>query len=186
MNETNVATTVTPGCDIQTTITGGIPAAVAAAKAADVVVLALGIDEHVEGESHDRTAVAIPQPQLDLLAAVVALGKPTAVVLINGGMLELEPLLKLNLPILEAFYPGFFGGKAIAWSIYGKNDHLGGKLPFTNYPEGYIDQVKMSDMSMVPSANNPGRTVRVFRLKVTLEDAIEFHAFAPLEALPCV
>ena len=32
----------------------------------------------------------------------------------------------------------FHGGEAIATTLYGTNEHLGGKLPFTNYPEGYV------------------------------------------------
>jgi len=168
MNTSNPATTVTAGSGITKSIDGGVAAAVAAAKAADFVVLALGIDESVESESHDRTAVGIPQPQLDLLSAVVAAGKPVAVVLINGGMLELEPIQKLKLPILEAFYPGFHGGEAIATTLYGTNEHLGGKLPFTNYPEGYIDLIKMSDMSMKPSGTAPGRTYKYYSGKPSI------------------
>ena len=45
MNSTNSATTVTPGCGVTKVVEGGIEAAVASAKAADFVVLALGIDE---------------------------------------------------------------------------------------------------------------------------------------------
>ena len=37
----------------------------------------------------------------------------------------------LDAPILEAFYPGFHGGTAVAMSLYGDNEHLGGKMPFT-------------------------------------------------------
>lgn len=109
---------VTAGSGITKSIDGGVAAAVAAARAADFVVLALGIDESVESESHDRTAVGIPQPQLDLLSAVVAAGKPVAVVLINGGMLELEPIQKLKLPILEAFYPGYGAASTIELSSF--------------------------------------------------------------------
>ena len=36
--------------------------------------------------------------------------------------------------ILEAFYPGVFGGTAIAQTLFGLNEHLGGKLPYTVYP----------------------------------------------------
>lgn len=46
---------------------GGIDAATAAAKAADVVVLALGLDEGIEGESHDRTTTALPDPQVGIM-----------------------------------------------------------------------------------------------------------------------
>ena len=56
----------------------------------------------VEGESNDRVSVAIPAPQLELLAAVASVvggrgtgSKRMCVVLINGGMLELEPVKRL-------------------------------------------------------------------------------------------
>lgn len=51
----------------------------------------LGIDESVEAESHDRTSIDLPGCQHNLSAAVLALGKPTVIVLLNGGMLAIEP-----------------------------------------------------------------------------------------------
>ena len=95
------------------------------------MVLALGIDGSVEGESHDRTSVALPGNQTELAKAVAAVGKPVVIVLLNGGMVEMEPLQALDAPILEAFYPGFHGGTAVAMTLYGDNEHLGGKMPFT-------------------------------------------------------
>ncbi len=56
--------------------------AVALAKTADVVVLMLGIDGSVEGESEDRTSIDLPAVQHELAAAVVAVGKPVVVVLV--------------------------------------------------------------------------------------------------------
>jgi len=155
----NPSSTVTLGCHITQELEGGVAAAVTAAKASDYAVLFLGIDGSLEGESHDRTDIGIPAPQLALAKAVAATGVPTVVVLLNGGMVYLEPIIDLGLPILEAFYPGFHGANAIASTLYGTNEHLGGKMPFTVYPMGYTDQVKMSDMSMRPSSTtgSPGR-----------------------------
>jgi hypothetical protein len=48
-------TTITAGSKVTSSVSGGVDAAVAAAKLADVVILAVGIDGSVEGESHDRT-----------------------------------------------------------------------------------------------------------------------------------
>jgi beta-D-xylosidase 4 len=154
------ALTVTPGCTITKEIDGGVAAAVAAAKDADVVILAIGIDGALEGESHDRTDTALPTPQQALAAAIAATGKPTVVVLINGGMVNLEAIKADHAAILSTGYPGYFGAKAIASTLVGDNDHLGGKLPYTVYPADYIQSVKMSDMSMRPSANSPGRSYR--------------------------
>ena len=61
INGNTGTTTVVQGCEIDQAITGGIEAAVAAAKLADNVVLMLGISEKEEGESHDRTSIDLPQ-----------------------------------------------------------------------------------------------------------------------------
>lgn len=158
----NPSSSITLGCALTEDVTHGVDNAVKAAKAADVAVLFLGIDGSLEGESHDRTSVGIPAPQIALAQAVAATGVPTVVVLLNGGMVELEPILALNVPILEAFYPGFWGAKAIAKTLFGMNENLGGKMPFTVYPQGYTDLVKMSDMSMRPSQSNPGRSYKYY------------------------
>ena len=84
------STIFSAGSGVSDPIDGGIAAAVVVAKRADRTVLLLGIDEHIEGESHDRTSIDLPAPQHDLAAAVLALGKPCVVVLINGGMVGIE------------------------------------------------------------------------------------------------
>jgi hypothetical protein len=61
----------------------------------------LGIDGSIEGESHDRTDTALPSPQIALAAAIAALGKPTVVVLINGGMVNMEALKASHNAILS-------------------------------------------------------------------------------------
>jgi beta-glucosidase-like glycosyl hydrolase len=157
-------TTVVQGCEIEKAITGGIDAAVSAAKAADSVVLILGISEHEEGESHDRTSIDLPQPQHDLARAVLA-ANPTArmaVVLVNGGMVAIAEEKETAPAIVEAFYPGFWGGSAIAETLFGLNENLGGKLPFTIYPANYTDLVSMSDMQFAPHGSSPGRSYRYY------------------------
>jgi hypothetical protein len=52
---------------------------------------------------------------------------------LNGGMLGIAPEKASGAPILEAFYPGFWGADAIAATVFGENDNLGGKIPFTTY-----------------------------------------------------
>lgn len=137
----------------------GIAAAVEVAAAADRVILMLGIDQSVEGESHDRTSIDLPSMQHKLAEMVLGLKKPTVIVLINGGMVAVEQEKKSAPAILEAFYPGFFGAKAIAATVFGANEHLGGKMPYTIYPKDYVSQVKMSDMEMTAG---PGRSYKYY------------------------
>ena len=156
------STSYTQGSDVTKEVSGGVDEAVAAAKNADQVVMILGIDESIESESRDRTSIDLPQVQHDLAAAVLAVGKPTVIVLLNGGMVGLEAEKKAAPAIVEAFYPGFWGGQAIATTIFGDNENLGGKMPFTTYGVDYTDQVKMSDMRMEPHDNSPGRSYRYY------------------------
>ena len=80
--------TTVPGLpNVLSNSTAGFPAAIAAAKAAEQVVLYLGIDGSVEGEGRDRHFIGLPPTQLELAKAVLAAcpQKPVVVVLINGG-----------------------------------------------------------------------------------------------------
>jgi beta-glucosidase len=80
---------------------GAIAAAVASAKAAENVILAVGIDKTVCGEGTDRSEIGLPTGQAELLAAILQLKKPTCVVLFNGGQLAV-PLAKQEAPaVLE-------------------------------------------------------------------------------------
>ena len=144
-------------------ITGGIEAALAVARDAEVVVLMLGIDGSLEGESNDRTSIDLPAIQHELAAAVLALGKPTVIVLINGGVVGIAQEKESAPAILEAWYPGFWGARAIADTLFGDNHNLGGKLPVTWYDKNYVNEVKMSNMDFRPQAGvSPGRTYRYF------------------------
>ncbi|EGD72666.1 hypothetical protein PTSG_04397 [Salpingoeca rosetta] len=136
-----------------------IQEAVNVAKDADYVVLLIGINDTIEAESNDRTSIDLPQCQHKLTAAIAHLNKTTAAVLINGGMLAIEQEKKQLPAIIEAGYPGFYGGAAIAKTIFGDNNHLGGKLPYTVYPADYIHKINMSDMEMT---NSPGRSYRYY------------------------
>ena len=104
--------------------TSGFAAAVAAAKTAEQVVLYLGIDGSVEGEGKDRHFVGLPPTQVALAKAVLeACGgsKPVVVILINGGQLAIDWLADNAPAIIEAWYPGIYGGEAVADALFGKN-----------------------------------------------------------------
>ena len=66
-----------------------ISGAVAAASAADVVVLCIGLDSNSAHEGSDRTDMSVPGGQNSLAAAVLAVGKPTVVLIFAGQAIGL-------------------------------------------------------------------------------------------------
>ena len=107
-----------------------IAQAMAAAMEADVVVLALGEKAVQSGESASRADPGLPADQLALAQAVLALRRPTAVVLFHGRPLVLGPLLEDADAVLLAWFPGTMGGAAIARTLFGANEPRG-RLPVT-------------------------------------------------------
>jgi len=160
---TGGTTTYIEGCPLTTNSTTGFPAAISVAKAADYVVLVMGIDSSVEGEDHDRVSIDLPYIQHQLIDAIIAVNKPTVLVLLNGGMVGIDKEKTTVPAIIEAGYPGSLGAEGIARTIFGQNDHLGGKLPYTIYPANYVNEVLMSYMEMEPKTGvSPGRTHRYY------------------------
>jgi beta-glucosidase len=102
-----------------------LPMAIAIAKEADIVILGLGERNGISGEGHDRSNLDLPGNQEQLLEAIVATGKPVVLVLQNGRPLTIG-WAKGHVPaILEAWYPGEFGGTAIAETLFGSNNPAG-------------------------------------------------------------
>lgn len=102
-----------------------ISAAVASAKQADSVILGLGEWQGISGEGFDRSSLDLPGNQEQLLEAIAAAGKPVVLVLENGRPLTIG-WAKQHVPaILEAWYPGEFGGQAIAETLFGDNNPAG-------------------------------------------------------------
>jgi beta-glucosidase len=106
----------------------GFPAAVAAANAADQVVLALGETRGQSGEAASRSQIDLPGKQQELIDAIKATGKPFVVVLFNGRPLTLSDVAASSPAILEAWFPGIEAGNAVANVLFGKVNP-GGKLP---------------------------------------------------------
>lgn len=141
------------------------PAAIAAAKNADVVIAAVGITSRLEGEEMpvdqpgflggDRTSIDLPEPEENLVKAVAETGKPLVVVLMNGSALSVNWSKAHANAILEAWYSGEEGGAAIAETLSGKNNPAG-RLPVTFYKD--VHQLpNFEDYSM------QGRTYRYFK-----------------------
>jgi beta-glucosidase len=122
--------TYVKGCGIDDADTSGIAGAVSAAKAAEAVILIIGEHRDMSGEARSRTSINIPGVQLELAKAVIATGKPVAVVLMNGRPLAIDWLAENADAILEAWFPGVEAGNAVADVLFGEVNPSG-KLPVT-------------------------------------------------------
>jgi beta-glucosidase len=138
--------------------------ALVAAQQADAVVLVLGLSPRLEGEEMkvpvegfqggDRLNLNMPRTQEDLMEAVVALGKPVVLVLLNGSALAVNWANEHVPAIVEAWYPGQAGGAALADVLFGDYNPAG-RLPVTFYKS--VDQLPaFTNYSM------KGRTYRFF------------------------
>lgn len=125
--------TVVAGSGIEAPVAGGIEAAVAAADAADVVVLALGEPSNFSGEAQSRTEVVIPAAQQALAEAVAKTGKPIVVVLRNGRALALEGAVLDAPAILVGWFLGSETGNALADVLFGDYGPSG-RLP-VSFPQ---------------------------------------------------
>lgn len=119
-----------------------IAEAVSAAKMADVSIVCLGLNGiTLEGEqgdtsnefaSGDKNDLCLPRRQQKLLEAICAVGKPVILVLLSGSALAVT-WADSNVPsIIQAWYPGGQGGRAVASAIFGEYC-FSGRLPVTFY-----------------------------------------------------
>jgi beta-glucosidase len=113
-----------------------IPAAVAAARDADVVILYIGGkagwygDDLTEKEGGDTADIDLPPQQIELVKAVTDVGKPTVAVVSFGRPQGLTPVIDRLPAVLTAYYGGPHQGTALADAIFGVTNP-GGKLPVT-------------------------------------------------------
>lgn len=129
--------------------------AVIAAEQADVVVMCLGLDATIEGEegdagneyaSGDKLGLNLPGLQEELLETVTAVGKPVVLVISAGSALDLSWADAHVAAIIDSFYPGARGGKAVAEAIFG-DFSPSGKLPVTFY-QGTENLPEFTDYDM--------------------------------------
>ncbi len=110
-----------PGIAAPTSMdTTGIGAAVALARASDATVLVLGEHQEMSAEAFNRTTLDLPGAQQQLADAVIAAGKPVAIVLMAGRPLSTVRLDSTAGAILMAWFPGTEGGSAVADVLLGE------------------------------------------------------------------
>tara|TARA_R110001606_G_scaffold98952_2_gene218534 strand:- start:1155 stop:3428 length:2274 start_codon:yes stop_codon:yes gene_type:complete len=105
-----------------------IAKAVAAAEAADVVILVTGEDYNMSGEARSRSDIGLPAPQKALAEAILATGKPVVTVVMTGRPLDIRPVDTDGSSILLAWFPGIEAGPAITNVLFG-NTVPAGRLP---------------------------------------------------------
>ncbi len=107
------------GSDYEKPLDGGIPAAIAAAQAADVIVLVVGEYTNMAGESQSRADIVVPPPQMALAEALAATGKPMVVLLRHGRALALAGAVRNAPAIMATWFLGSETGHAIADIVFG-------------------------------------------------------------------
>jgi len=140
--------------------------AVALAKGSDVALVFVGLSSDLEGEEMrgvnipgflggDRTSLDLPEPQENLVKAMIASGKPVVVVLTSGSAVAVRSAAEGASAVLAVWYGGEEAGTAIAETLAGVNNPAG-RLPVTFYKS--VDQLPpFTDYAM------KGRTYRYFR-----------------------
>ncbi|MEC8485244.1 MAG: glycoside hydrolase family 3 C-terminal domain-containing protein, partial [Pseudomonadota bacterium] len=143
------------GCGISSNSTAGFAEAIAVAEAADVVVMAIGIDQSQEHETGTRNAIELPGVQAKLVQEIHSTGRPVVVVLAGGSAMAVPWVKNFATATVWAGYGGEEAGTAIAEVLFGLAAPSG-KLPITFYAEtGQLPPFSSYDM-----ARTPGRTFR--------------------------
>ncbi len=145
--------TVARGSGVETPLDGGIEQAVAAARDAEVIVLAIGEATNMSGEAQSRTEIVVPAPQMALVDAMAALNKPMVVLLRNGRALALEGNVRNAQAIVVTWFLGEQMGHAVADVIFG--DHgPSGRLP-VSFPHRSGQQPYSYDRKTTGRPANP-------------------------------
>ena len=122
-----------PGCPVREEDRAGIPAAVAAARDADLCIALVGdlaglFGQGTSGEGCDAADLRLPGVQAELVEQLLASGTPVVVVVVSGRPYALGDVAGRAAGLVQAFMPGEEGGAAIAGALSGRVQP-GAKLP---------------------------------------------------------
>ena len=148
---------IAPGSGVDEPLDGGIAAAVAVARAADIVVLAVGESQRMSGEAQSRVDIVIPPAQMALVDAVAATGKPIVVLLRTGRALALSGAVLSAPAILVTWFLGSQDGPAIADVLFGKTGPSA-RLP-VSFPHATGQEPYHYDHKSTGRPNPPGPLV---------------------------
>ncbi|MDO4153363.1 MAG: glycoside hydrolase family 3 C-terminal domain-containing protein [Clostridia bacterium] len=110
------------------------------------------------GEQGDRVSLSLPDVQKDLLEKLFSLGKKLVILNFSGGCMDFRAYKERADAILQCWYPGAMGGKAIANLLFGKSTPCG-KLPVTFYNS-------VEDLPDFTNYDMENRTYRYFKGEV--------------------
>jgi beta-glucosidase len=144
------------GASIEGASIAGFSEAEAIAHSADAVLLLVGEDGDISGEARSRSSLALPGVQQDLVLRVLAIGRPTVVVLFAGRPLAIEAVVERASCILLAWFPGIEAGRALADVLFADHNPAG-RLPVT-FPKS-VGQVPVyydhANTGRPPDPNTP-------------------------------
>lgn len=142
------------------TLTTVDAASVAAAANYDAVVVVAGTDASTAAEDHDRTSLALPGAQAQMISQVEAANPNTIVYLETTGEVDVAPFQSTSPALLWSSYNGEEQGTALAEVLLGKVNPSG-HLPFSWYSD--LSQLPaVTDYTIRPTATTDGRTYMYF------------------------
>jgi beta-glucosidase len=162
------------GCGVEDTSRAGFAEAIAAAQAADVVVMSVGERRDMSGEAKSRSNIRIPGVQEELIKAIVATGKPV-VIMINAGRPLVFDWISDNAPaILYTWWLGSEAGNAIADVLFG-DYNPSAKIPMS-FPrtEGQIPIFYSFFNTGRPAPNDESRFYRSAYIDLSIHPRYEF------------
>jgi beta-glucosidase len=107
------------------------------ARGADAAIVLVGDSEGIESEGFDRSGLALPEGQAELVRAVATANPRTIVVLLAGAPVTVEDWVDSVPALVDAWFPGQEGGTAIGEVLFG-DVSPGGRLPLT-FPRRWED-----------------------------------------------
>ena len=182
---TNVQVLYARGCDLSHPSREEFTEALEVAQRSEVIIAVMGeraglFKQSISGEGSDRTDLALPGVQRELLKELRKLGKPIVLVLVNGRALELSWEAENLSAILEAWYPGEEGGNAVASVLFGDYNPAGrlpvsfpkegGQIPvyYNRKPSAFSDYLTVDAQALFPFGHGLSYTCFEYRdLQIT-------------------
>ena len=151
--------TYSQGSNLLTPLAGGIDGAVATARAADIVLVVVGLSSLVEAEGVDRENVTLPGAQQDLVDALSAAVGPSRLILVvvSGGGVDTS--YAAAGASIAYFYPGEEAGTGLVDVLFGRVAPSG-RLPLTVFKSRYLDLIDPVSVFTLVTAQGTGRTYR--------------------------